>query len=226
MATADRALLGCLLLLGCPAEQLGVPVPPRGLEAIDQEDLQRDVFAMLGRTEGHPRHPEAAQRVARRLAQMDLDPLPTVDGGACGVLPGRAEDALMFLSTPAARGAQAAALRDAALISLAKSTHRMGRPEHTLVFCSIPHERAPDFIASPPLPWTEVEDAVVISWLGGSELELQQIELHGRTARQATTGDPRLSLHQDGAERIDYVRAAEQIGTLHRALLATEFTPR
>jgi hypothetical protein len=225
MATASW-LWGALLLVGCPAEQLGVPVPPRGVEAIHQEDLQRDVFAMLGRAEAHPRHPEAAGWVARRLDEMGLTELSTLEGGACAALEGRRDRARLFLSTPAERGAQAAALRDAALISLAKSTHRLGQPEHTLVFCSIPKDQAPDFVASPPLAWSRIEGSVVLSWLDGEELALEDIDLHGQPAQLASTGDPQLSLHQDGAERVDYVRVAERIRALHSQLLAPEFSPR
>lgn len=54
-----------LLLLGCPAEQLGIELPPGGEAAIHQEDLQRDVRGLTGADPG--------EWFARRMAQMGLE---------------------------------------------------------------------------------------------------------------------------------------------------------
>lgn len=62
-----------LLLIACPAEQLGIELPEGGAAAISQEDLQRDVFALS-------REP-AAVVFERRMQQMDVDVVEVGEGG-------------------------------------------------------------------------------------------------------------------------------------------------
>jgi len=224
MATA-KFLLAAALLTGCPAERLGVPVPPRGVHAIQQEDLQRDVFRLLADGPLHPRHPDALDWVEQRLGQMKLEAVSVpVEGVACALRQGSAKEALLFVAPHADAGAEAAALPDAALITLAKSTDGLGQPRHSLVFCSVPQAALPDFWSSPPSSWPSLDGAVFIRKLGGdtlsmdgpSTMELPSWELH--------TGPRAFTPEEDGMERLNYVRVAEHLRDIHARLLAPEFT--
>jgi len=93
-----------LIVAACPAEQLGIELPPGGAGAISAEDLQRDVRGALG--------PDAEAFVRRRFEQMHL----RLDG-VCGE---RGEGELRaFVAGPPVDTDGAVAV--AALISLAKA---------------------------------------------------------------------------------------------------------
>jgi len=188
------------MLVGCPAEKLGVPLPPRGLEAIDQEDLQRDMFQLLG-PGGTERSPEAEAWVAQRLDEMHLDPVPVdIDGAVCGLREGRDDGVLLLLAPVTRTGASRAALPDAALITLAKSTDGLPRPRRGLLFCSAPLATGPEARRALPAH----DELVTLSPL--SELP--------------PAGAPR----EDGMEAIDYVQVAIHLREVHQRILAPELT--
>jgi hypothetical protein len=228
MTTADGASLGVVLmavLCGCPAEWLGVPIPPRGVEAISQEDIQRDLFALLEAGPGHRRNPEAATWVAKRLEQMGLELLDTDnDGLVCGLREGRQAGVLLLLSEPGPAGASQAALPDAQLISLAKSVHGLGRPRRGLAFCSLPRSlagaaplEAAGGLALPLQDRWPIEGVAVL----GGEPPAGWAPAPDWTRAESSSLDP----EQDGIERMNHERVAEQLRALHRLLLAPELSP-
>jgi hypothetical protein len=112
-ASAVSSIHILLILLGCPAEQLGIELPPGGAEAISPEDLRRD-HAILAR--------DGARGFADRMRQMHAE----VDG-ACAVRPGSGRE-LRFVATDP--------LSQAALISLAKAADTAAGPVPTLRLCT------------------------------------------------------------------------------------------
>ncbi len=220
MATA-RTALAALLLTGCPAERLGVPLPPRGLQAISQEDLQRDLFHLLEAGDAHRRHPEAPTWVAQRLEQMGLEPVPIdVHGANCGRREGRGDGQLLFLASTSSAGAELAALPDAALISLAKSTDGLGPPARELLFCSCPEDEFGGCWGALPAP----SETVFLQGLAGDDLLIERLEWPTPAVAVSTSGSP-TPVEQDGMERLNYVRIAEHLRRVHRELIAPELTP-
>ncbi len=224
MATASPALraallLGCLLV-GCPAERLGVPVPPRGAQAIHQEDLQRDMFHLLEAGPAHRRHPDAVAWVTQRLDEMRLEPVEvSVEGVVCGLRQGRTEGVLLVLSQPAPFDASRAALPDAALISLAKSTDGLPEPRRSLLFCTSPQGGFQAFWNALPEP----EAIVFIHRIGGELLEIESTEWEVPSTAVRTADAPTDSARA-GMEELNYVRIAEHLRRVHQQLLAPEFT--
>ena len=116
-----------MLLLGCPAEMLGIPVPRGGVEAVSMEDLRRDVDALSSRKD------EARRAfLAERWAQMGL--APDADG-RCGRRSGSGSRAVAVVADEGTDGAPESWSEAAVAITLAKTLH--GRPEDPLgvVFC-------------------------------------------------------------------------------------------
>lgn len=225
MATA-RLTLAALLLTGCPAERLGVPVPTRGMEALSQEDLQRDVFHLLEPGDAHRRHQDAAAWVAQRFEQMKLEPIPVpVEGAVCGLRRGASEPVLLFLAQPNSAGAEQSALPDAALISLAKSTDGLGPPRRGLLFCSAPRASFSDFQVALPTPWADLAEVIHIQELGGPELAIDAPTGQSPSHRSVHTGHEQFEPERDGMERLNYERIAEHLRAVHRQLLAPEVNP-
>ncbi len=141
MATASVLLV--LLLSGCPAERLGVPVPPRGEHAISQEDLQRDAWRLA-----HPERVEgidsAADHLILRLEQMGLAPKTTAPppergGGGdaiCGLAPGQGEGQLVLVAPTLSVSGVASVAPQALLITLAKSIHGLVLEGRSVLFCA------------------------------------------------------------------------------------------
>ena len=71
-------VLGCvclgLTLGGCPAEDLGIELPPGGAASISVDDLQRDIAGLLAKGEGW---------YARRMSQMHFE-VVRGEGWMCG----------------------------------------------------------------------------------------------------------------------------------------------
>lgn len=106
------------LLAGCPAEQLGIPVPAEGIDAISMEDVVRDVTKLS-------RAPAEADRLAfleERWRQMGLDPR---EGGRCGYRAGTGPEAIAVVA-PAGSSDPRSQAPTAVVISVAKALH--GRP--------------------------------------------------------------------------------------------------
>ena len=106
------------LLAGCPAEQLGIPVPHEGIEAIAMEDVVRDV-TKLSRA---PSDPDRLAFLDERWRQMGLDPR---EGGRCGFRSGSGPEAIAVIA-PAGTSSPRDQAPTAVVISVAKAFH--GRP--------------------------------------------------------------------------------------------------
>ena len=121
-----------LPLIACPAAQLGVELPPGGVDAISHEDLRRDVRLLTGA--------DPAAEFAGRLAQMAMVPaappagVPTSATCAArgqGPRPG-GKPALLLAPWPANPDTATAA---AALISVAKAWDLSGGAGGRVTLC-------------------------------------------------------------------------------------------
>lgn len=123
-------MLPLLLLLACPAQDLGIVVPESGLEAISMEDLTRDV---AGLTTGPALESEAARRVflSQRYEQMDLRPGP----GMCHHRPGTGPERVEVRFAPGEPGAQDQWGAAAVAITLAKTLHGRSPDVRQVAFC-------------------------------------------------------------------------------------------
>ncbi|MBN1337510.1 MAG: hypothetical protein JXB39_16275 [Deltaproteobacteria bacterium] len=217
-------LLACLA--GCPAERLGVELPPGGLQALSVEDLQRDVFLVVSARDGAAgaRPQDVADRIERRLVSMHTLPAfgesyrQSVPGGAnvCGRrdgFPGRGGTLVAALDAGA--GADAGASAVAALVSLAKATDAREPPVRTQVFCRVAPGGEARLASDPPVPWKDLDRVLVLGPLGGRTLEVTRQERFGQPVLFATTGpEPWHGQPEDGAERIDYRVLLEHVKTL------------
>ena len=110
-----------LMLLGCPAERLGIPVPAQGVEAIALEDLRRDTEAWLNAD-----RVDAGDRMAflaERWSQMGLEPM---EKGRCGqrtAVGGRPDLVGVQIDSDVHDKHRGQAVAVAMGISLAKVTH-------------------------------------------------------------------------------------------------------
>ena len=117
-----RSLL--LLLSGCPAAQLGIELPPEGMEAISAEDLRRDTDLVQrdgaagwrSRMEQMSATSMPGERVCMRQGDGNADPLWSGFSGTGTVTVGEAVDA-------------------AALISIAKAWDTLGEKPGPRVYC-------------------------------------------------------------------------------------------
>lgn len=116
-----------LLLIACPAEQLGIELPEGGAAAISQEDLQRDVFALS-------REP-AAVVFERRMQQMDVDVVEVGEGRLCARKDGASGAAprVILAAWPDTLGGR---VGTAALVSLAKGWDGAKGPPVTTWLCA------------------------------------------------------------------------------------------
>ncbi len=157
-------------LLACPAEQLGVDLPARGVEALSQSDLQRDTRILARATGG-----ERLEALHRRLGEMHLEPaFPggwRAEGlGSCGLRPGRREaPAVLVAALDDARSVTGGAAPAAALISLAKVTDLGGPLDRPWLYCDLVPGGLEVLLADPPLP---IGRGVVLGPLGDGPFEL------------------------------------------------------
>jgi hypothetical protein len=227
-------LPAALLLVACKAESLGVDVPKGGVEALSQEDLQRDVFLLtqggLDRRVGQPGHAEAATRTLDRLRQMHTLPgfgeeeqraLPGGEVLLCTQRDGRSGKAVVVAAEDPGTGASGAA-SVAALISLAKAFDVARPPTDTIVFCVWPGEAGrAAFLAQPAVPLAEVRRLYVLGRWDGSPVVEVPLAAGGAAALRLES--PARDWHgtaEDGAERIDYRALQAQVGALYGRVTA------
>lgn len=98
-----------LLWLGCPAEQLGIELPPPGAASISAEDLRRDVLGLS--------KPDWPTFFGKRLADMRLEPVSS-GPARCGRV-GRGEPVRVVVGPEPTSVETATAL--AVVISVAKA---------------------------------------------------------------------------------------------------------
>lgn len=115
-----------LLLIACPAAQLGVELPPGGADAISHEDLRRDVRRLTN---------EAPDVVfVERMGQMQFAATGQDQGAWCVARVGKAagESVTLVAAWPGNAGEATAA---AALISIAKAWDLDGGPPGPRTLC-------------------------------------------------------------------------------------------
>lgn len=219
------ALLVCAL--GCKADQLGVHLPPTGIDAVNLEDLQRDVFALGGpaaapRGAGQAGASAGAAWVEQRLSQMSLVPAygrawqqPLGDGRAlvCGQRDGRSAETIAILALDSGAGAAHGAVPLTALIALAKSFTGPEKPAYTLILCAVPQPGGLDaYAATPPVPLDRTVGVYTLGPFADGQL---------RTAVAPPLGPaPRVSLTtakvpepgpDDRAEAVDFRRLLDRV---------------
>lgn len=234
-----RLLPLCLCLWGCPAEQLGVDVPKGGVEAISQEDLQRDVFLFEdpqlagGRAPGSAGAPVAAQRFMDRLQQMHLLPafgegyslpVPGPEGqeGAalvCGRRDGAGSDGVVVLALDTGQGARAGALPLAAAISLAKAFDVPTRPDETVIICGGPASGALEaYAANPALPPERTRALLLLGPVDDGPL----VEEPGPTVGGLSSTRLRAASSlgaEDRADDLDYRRVVGTVQALYEVVV-------
>lgn len=148
-----KGALTLVLLTACPAEQFGVELPKGGVEAMSNEDLQRDVWALSrgslqDRRPGQTGHNAGLEFIGKRLQAMHT--LPAFGGellqkagegsNLCTVQKGKGQEHILIRTVDQGLGAFESASGIASLISLAKSFDVRERPAQSIVFCVIAGE--------------------------------------------------------------------------------------
>lgn len=217
-----------LLTFGCPAEQLGVHVPTGGVQALSQEDLQRDVWLLA---QAPPRGPELTDLrglvvIEQRLGQMKTLPafgdsmraLGPPGWAVCGQKDGRSGDAVLVGAVDAGAGADAGHGVVAALISLAKAFDLNAPPRHTLIFCAWSQVGGLERLrAATPVPWERLRLVVTLGPLGGEgPVQLSEGTLDGRPHLHATTGArPEHGGPEDRVEALHYEAMVGHLRQVH-----------
>jgi hypothetical protein len=153
-----------LILMACPAERLGVELPEGGVDAMSNEDLQRDVWTLSrgtlsDRRPGQPGHEAGLAFIGERLQAMHTLPAfgestlqPAGEGfNLCTVQKGVSQEHILISTRDDGLGAYRSASGVAGLISLAKSFDTRERPAHSVVFCVIAGEAGELAIAANPV---------------------------------------------------------------------------
>jgi hypothetical protein len=142
------------LLAGCPADQLGIPVPAEGIDAISMEDVVRDVTKLSRAAE-----PDRLAFLEERWRQMGLEPR---EAGRCGYRVGTGSEAIAVVASPGGAGPRDQA-PTAVVISVAKALH--GRPADA---------RGAWFCVGPP-PAEVVWSTTVSPPSGSGDLDYRQL---------------------------------------------------
>jgi hypothetical protein len=222
-----RATALLVWALGCKAEKLGVHLPPTGIDAVNLEDLQRDVFALGGpsaapRGPGEPGAAAGAAWVEQRLSQMSLVPAygrawqqPLGDGRAlvCGQRDGQSDDTIAILALDSGAGAAHGAVPLTALIALAKSFTGREKPSYTLLFCAVPEPGGLDaYAATPPIPLDRTVGVYTLGPFADGQLRTAPASPVGSAPRVALTTakvpDPGPA---DRAEAVDFRRLLDRV---------------
>jgi hypothetical protein len=130
------------LLLGCPAADLGVELPPEGIDAISAEDLRRDTELFLR---------EGTAAWLTRMAAMNAVPLsgPRV---CVGQGAGAESEPARWAATDVSTGkfTLGDAVDAAALVSLAKAWDTLGNKPGPRLYClgAGPGQRLPSMNAT------------------------------------------------------------------------------
>ena len=218
------------LLLACPAEQLGVTLPAGGVEAMSNEDLQRDVWS-LSRAElkdrrvGTPGHRLGVERIASRFQQMHT--LPAIgeagmqvagDGfNLCMVQKGKSQEHVLLSTTDHGHGAYQSASGVAGLIALAKTFDGAERPPHSVLFCVFAGEEGQAvFESEPVVPWDTVRTRIAVGPLGSPGELVVSKEEHGglfiRSPEPSEAKSPGLE------EDLDFRMVLTQLREIHAVI--------
>ena len=211
------------VLLACPAEQLGVTLPAGGVEAMSNEDLQRDIWALsrgelADRRVGASGHSKGLEHIGERLRQMHTLPavgeagLQAVGDGynLCTVQKGRSQEHVLLSTTDEGVGAYRSASGVAGLIGLAKSFDGAERPPHSVLFCVFAGESGrAHFLEHPLVPDESIRGWIEIGPLGSpGELEKTATEtgLLLRSPEPSEEESPGLSRDLDFRVVLDQLR--------------------
>lgn len=215
------------LLLSCKAESLGIELPRGGLEAISQEDLQRDVQTLstlyAASETAALRSPEAAQKIAARLRDMHTIPGfdqnylqdSGKDSNVCAIKEGRLLPAHLVIALDEAQGAGRSASPVAILISLAKSHDQRGRSERSTVFCRLAPGGTQALLDHPPLPWDQIDGILLLGPMGPGALQVIESLFGDRVALLASTTGSAMESAQDRMELLDFRLVQEHTRTLY-----------
>jgi len=195
------------VLAACPAEQLGIELPPGGAEAISHEDLRRDTRMLM---EG-----PAATRFVERLGQMQMTateaPVGTPAGTTCAARgpvsaaggaanPGGAPTTLLVAPFPSDADTATAA---AALVSVAKAWDLAGGPTRRMTLCVLPAGAALGEVAAALGP-----EVLVVGPLASGQATFTPGADHAATFA-ADPADPTRP-----AERVNYTDIQARVKTL------------
>lgn len=197
--------LALALLLGCPAERLGVELPTRGVEALSENDLQRDTRILAGAA-GEDRRRKLHQRL-REMHLVTVFPRGwRAEGiGSCGLRAGRREGpAVLVAAVDDGETVEGGAAPLAALISLAKVTD-LGEPlDRPWLYCALEPGGLESLTADPPVA---IERGVVMGPLADGPFAVGE-----GTIRPVTSLQPDLSR---GASGLDYRVFRERVAEIH-----------
>lgn len=169
-----------LLMMGCPAEQLGVDLPAGGVEAMSNEDLQRDVWGLsrgdlVDRRPGQPGHDRGLAFIGERLQKMHTLPAfgeswlqpAGVGFNLCSVQKGHSQEHILLYTVDQGQGAFESASGVAGLISLAKSFDTRERPAHSILFCVLAGAAGEEtFFSDPGVPQDSIRASVRLEPMG------------------------------------------------------------
>lgn len=222
-----RLGLGLVGLSGCKAESLGVELARGGPDQISGEDLQRDVWLLMGpvaasRAPGSPGNAEAAGRFEERLQQMHTLPAfgqsyrRSLGQGwlVCGQKDGRSDRGLLFFAEDGGAGVRGGALPVASLISLAKAADILEPPTHTLLFCGAFGPGGLDAYAlQPAFPLAKTLQIAEVGPLGDADVTgSPEAPLGGAPRQRYSTGPrPGDGGPEDRAEAVDFRRVSDQL---------------
>ncbi|MEC7240168.1 MAG: hypothetical protein VXW32_02925 [Myxococcota bacterium] len=224
------------LLLACPAEQLGVTLPAGGVDAMSNEDLQRDVWslsrgALVDRRVGSPGHALGLERIGARLQQMHTLPAvgetglqPVGEGfNLCTVQKGKSQEHVLLSTTDEGIGASQSAAGVAGIVGLAKTFDGAQRPPHSVLFCIFAgDEGRHHFLENPVVPLDSIRSWIELGALGGSE-DLEKVPTEkGMLFQSKLPGEEkRPGLDQD----LDFRVLLEQLREIHTAVDAAMQSP-
>ena len=117
VALVSALVLALGVLAGCPAEQLGIELPPPGVESINPDDLLRDTRGVLAL--------DGESFLERRFTRMNLD-VSTGTGWVCGEREGKGGAARTLVAAWPKDVDHAVSV--AALISMAKAWDTLDGP--------------------------------------------------------------------------------------------------
>ena len=157
------------MLLGCPAEKMGVELPRGGIDSISMEDITRDVM-ILSRSSDRRHDAQRRLQEMRTLPAFGRSYMRTVEGGdlLCGRRDGRlgphSQEAIVVLALDSQGDSSDDASQIAGLISLAKGFDVHEPPMRSIVFCMTLKEGGIErYFTSPPVP---LENTVALYTLG------------------------------------------------------------
>jgi len=226
-------LLLPLLLLACDAAELGVQLPQGGTDAIQVDDLQRDLWTLTdprlgGRAPGSSGARRVAQAVGKRFRHAHLTPAfgdsyrydLGVDRGemVCGIRPGSSEGALAIVALDPGIGTLSA-VPVAGLLGLAQAFDGTANRSRPVIMCLLPESGGLNGYAQhPPHPLVDTSRFVILGSLTGGNLRTDAgPEIVGLRSQIMHTGPIAADLGDDMG-KVDFGRLSAQVRTAYLTL--------